>query len=70
MRYREVEGVAELGPPIEDHLADATVFVTLLIGILFIAMGRFGRQRWLIHWGAISIIACVSYFFAVVTGAV
>ena len=70
MRYREVEDVSKLGPPIEDHLIDATVFVALLISILFIAMGRFGRQRWLIHWGSISIIACASYFFVVITDAV
>lgn len=70
MRYREVEDVSELGPPIEDHLTDATVFVTLLIGVLFIIMGRFGKQRWLIHWGVISIIACLIYFFAVATDAV
>jgi hypothetical protein len=70
MRYREVEDVTELGPPIEDHLTDATVFVTLLIGLLFIALGRYGRQRWLIHWGGISIIVCAIYFSAVVTGAV
>lgn len=70
MRYREVQDVSQLGPPMEDHLADATVFVTLLISILFIAMGRYGKQRWLIHWGSISIFACVLYFFAVVTNAV
>ena len=70
MRYREVEDVSELGPPIEDHLADAAVFVTLLVGIFFIAMGRYGKQRWLIHWGGISIIACVVYFSAVVSDAV
>jgi len=67
MRYREVEDVTELGPPIDDHLADATVFVTFLIGILFIFMGRFGRQRWLVHWGGLSLIACTVYFFVVVT---
>lgn len=70
MRYREVEDVSELGPPIADHLADATVFVTLLIAILFIAMGHFGRQRWLVHWGGLSIVACLAYFFVVVTDAV
>lgn len=70
MRYREVDDVTELGPPIGDHLADASVFVTLLIGILFIAMGKYGKQRWLMHWGGISIIACVVYFAAVVTDAV
>lgn len=67
MRYREVEDVSKLGPPLEDHLADATVVVTLLIGFLLIGMGRFGKQRWLIHWGVISIIASVGYFVAVAT---
>lgn len=70
MRYREVEDISELGSPMEDHLADATVFITLLIAVLFIAMGRFGKQRWLIHWGVISIIACVVYFVDVVSDAV
>ena len=65
MRYREVEDVSELGPPLEDHLMDVTVVVTLLIGFLFIGMGRFGKQRWLIHWGVISIIASGIYFVAV-----
>ena len=65
MRYREVEDVTELGPPMEDHLADITVGLTLLIGFLFIGMGRFGKQRWLIHWGVISIVACIIYFVTV-----
>ena len=65
MRYREVEDVTELGPPVEDHLTDITVVVTLLIGILFVVAGRFGKQRWLIHWGLISIVACITYFVTV-----
>lgn len=67
MRYREVEDVSELGLPIGDYLADATVVVTILMGGFFIAMEQYGKQRWLIHWGIISIISCAIYFSAVIT---
>lgn len=64
MWYHETEDVSQIGLPVEDGLIDATVVGTLLIGVVFIAMGRFGKQRWLIHWGVITIVACGLYFFA------
>ena len=64
MRYRETNDASALGPPVEDGVIDVTVFISLLIGMVFIGMGRFGKQRWLLHWGVITIVACGLYFFA------
>ena len=39
-----------------------TVFLTLLIGILFVVAGWKGRQIWLGTWGVLTLIACAVYY--------
>lgn len=64
MRYREgqvpVEGAAPSGHT--DDFVALTVWLTLLIGIVFVAGGLWGRQRWLTIWGVLTLVACAVYF--------
>jgi hypothetical protein len=52
------------GTPPTSHTDDfvaLTVWLTLLIGIIFIAAGLWGRQRWLTFWGLLTLLACAAY---------
>ncbi len=64
MRYREAQTPAETGSPVPytDDFVALTVWLTLLIGIVFVAGGIWGRQRWLLTWGVFTLIACAIYF--------
>jgi len=62
MRYREDQDINNLQPEVlTEGVADFTVAYTLILGFIFIAMGRFGKQTWLIFWGVITILAVVAY---------
>ena len=70
MRYREggTPGIADYGST-EGFLV-ATVVFTLLTGIVFVVAGRYGRQLWLIFWGALSILVCSVYLLLMGVGSI
>jgi hypothetical protein len=64
MRYREenfinqVDGVIE--PIIGNDVLIFTTVIGLLIGIIFIVGGRYGKQMWIVFWGTgLVIVSCV-----------
>ena len=64
MRYREGQLPEQSGMPVPqtDDFVALTVWLTLLIGILFVVGGLYGRQRWLTIWGVFTLIACTVFF--------
>lgn len=64
MRYREGQVPAEGAPDFgrTDDFVALTVWLTLLIGVLFVVGGLWGRQRWLTIWGVLTLLACAAYF--------
>ncbi len=68
MRYREggAPGIADYG--VSDDFLVATVVFTLLVGILFVVVGRHAGQLWLTFWGALSILVCGGYLVLMALG--
>ncbi len=66
MRYRtdqfEKHDLGELAREPGAHFVDITVWLTLIVGVVFIALGKHGRQRWLSFWGIATVLMCVVYF--------
>lgn len=64
MRYLEGHSPLDSGTPVphKDEFVGLTVCFTLLIGVIFICAGLYGRQRWLLFWGATTLVACGGYF--------
>jgi hypothetical protein len=66
MRYRADQlAIGDLPPtpaPLTDDFVTLTVWMTLVIGILFTLVGVRAGQRWLIFWGALTLLACAWYW--------
>jgi len=62
MRYRIEQEHVEKKEHASQLIVDTTVFLTLLIGILFIFLGRKGAQYWLTVWGIITIVISIVYY--------
>jgi len=63
MRYREGQDVNGLQPEsLTDGVSDITVAYTLIMAFIFIAMGRYGKQQWLVFWGIMTVIAVMIYY--------
>mgnify|MGYP000061660978 CR=1 FL=1 len=63
MRYREGQDINNLQEEsLTDGVSDITVAYTLIMAFIFIAMGRYGKQRWLIFWGVITIFIVIGYY--------
>jgi hypothetical protein len=66
MRYRADQlAIGDLPPtpaPLTDDFVSLTVWMTLVIGILFTLVGVRAGQRWLIFWGALTLLACAWYW--------
>ncbi len=63
MRYRiGDDGLAGQAVSSSTDVVVATVWFTLVVGIVFIAIGVRGRQRWLQFWGALTCMCCAAYF--------
>ncbi len=65
MRYRETElppGSTEYVAPTTDAFVELTVGLTLVIGVLLLIAGVYGKQRWLGFWGVTTLIACAVYY--------
>ena len=41
------------------NFVSVSVFIALLIGTGFIVVGWRGRQRWLVAWGALTVLVCL-----------
>ncbi|HMM77692.1 MAG TPA: hypothetical protein PJ986_18465 [Gammaproteobacteria bacterium] len=64
MRYRDGQLPEQIGaqvPPTDDFVS-LTVWLTLFVGLLFVAAGLYGRQRWLQIWGWLTLCACGGYY--------
>jgi len=63
MRYREGQDINNLQQEsLTEGVSDITVAYTLIVAFVFIAMGRFGKQRWLVFWGVITVVAVIIYY--------
>jgi len=63
MRYRIApDGALETTYGPSGDVVTATVWFTLLVGIVFLAAGVRGRQRWLQFWGVLTCLCCAIYF--------
>lgn len=64
MRYRDGQLPEQLGAqvPLTDDFVSLTVWLTFLVGVLFVAAGLYGRQRWLQIWGGMTLVACGAYY--------
>ena len=64
MRYREGQLPEQLGTqvPVTDDFVTLTVWLTLIVGVIFVAAGIHGRQRWLQIWGWMTLVACGVYY--------
>lgn len=61
-RYREGQDPENIqADPLIQGVSDFTVGYTLVVAFIFIAMGRYGKQRWLIFWGVMTIFAVIAY---------
>ena len=62
MRYKEGQDINNLEPEmLSNGVSDITVAYTLLLGFIFVGMGRFGKQTWLVFWGVMTVIAVIAY---------
>ncbi len=63
MRYRIApDGALETTYGSSGDVVTATVWFTLLVGVVFLAAGVRGHQRWLQFWGALTCLCCGVYF--------
>lgn len=64
MRYRDGQLPEQIGAqvPLTDDFVSLTVCLTLIIGVIFVVGGLYGRQRWLQIWGGLTLVACGVYY--------
>jgi Na+-driven multidrug efflux pump len=63
VRYRIApDGALENAYGGSNDVVTATVWFTLLVGIIFLVAGLRGGQRWLQFWGALTCVSCALYF--------
>jgi len=62
MRYRIEQEHQRDKEHASQLIVDATVALTLFIGILLFFLGMKGSQRWLAFWGLITIAMSLIYF--------
>lgn len=66
MRYRsELLAEGKTPPPanaLTDDFVTLTVWMTLVIGIVFTVAGLRAGQRWLVFWGGLTLVACAWYW--------
>jgi len=72
MRYREenfanqIDGVIE--PIISNDILMLSAVVGLLIGIIFVVGGRYGKQLWIVFWGSGLVIVSIVYIIYMLLG--
>ena len=65
MRYRIGEAPVEGAYASTNDFVTFTVWLTFVVGVIFIIAGYKGRQRWLLVWGVITLVACAIYALAI-----
>lgn len=70
VRYRTDEGPNEAYPYSESmhQMLSLTMVIAIVIGLIFIAIGRKGRSLWMLVWGAGLLILAVAYLIADFSG--
>ncbi len=72
MRYRkenymnQYDGVIE--PIIGNDVLMVTAVIGLLIGLIFVFGGRFGKQLWIVFWGAGLVLVSIAYIIYMLLG--
>jgi len=72
VRYREdsfvnqVEGVIE--PIIGTNVLMMSALIGLIIGIIFVVGGRYGKQMWIVFWGVGLVLVSVIYIVYMLLG--
>lgn len=72
MSYRWPESVG-LEIPADNPIPDPQIYTglalfTLLLGLLFVVVGRRGRQWWLLIWGAMLGLVSIAFIVAIRLG--
>jgi len=62
MRYRVLPDGSTAPVQNTGDIVALTVWFTLICGIALLAMGIYGKQRWLQFWGGLTIV-CVALYF-------
>lgn len=68
MRYRIGTELPPPGTPSTDHALYLEAGLGLIVGIILVLVGRYGRQRWLLVWGATLVLASGTYISALLLG--
>ncbi len=72
MRYRkenymnQYDGIIE--PIIGNDVLMVTAVIGLVIGLIFIFGGRFGKQLWIVFWGVGLVLVSVIYIIYMLLG--
>ncbi|MFV2061265.1 MAG: hypothetical protein ACC653_11330 [Gammaproteobacteria bacterium] len=65
MRYREGDFANQINGVIEPIIGNDVLMITavmgLLIGIVFIIGGRYGKQMWIVFWGTGLVLVSIIY---------
>jgi len=63
VRYRDGQLPEHIGAqvPLTDDFVTLTVWLTFIVGTVLVAIGIYGRQRWLQIWGGLTLVACGVY---------
>ena len=68
MRYRSGGSGPRSAAVSQHYMVVFTVLMSLLIGVVLVRLGMYGRQRWLVFWGGTLVIAALAYLAAVWLG--
>lgn len=68
MRYREGIPPDQVQASVSEPMLLATAVFALMIGIGFVVFGRYGRQRWLVAWGGMTVVVTGVYLGAALLG--
>jgi hypothetical protein len=64
MRWREGTPIDQIGSSPEAGIFAFAAVLGLLIGVGFVVLGSYGRQRWLAIWGGGLVVASIYYLGA------
>lgn len=65
MRYRDKGAInqidGEITPIIADEMLILTAILGLIIGIIFVVGGYYGKQLWIVVWGSGLVLASIIF---------
>lgn len=72
MRYRAENFINQVDGVIEPIIGTSAVMITsaigLVIGIIFVFGGRYGKQLWIVFWGVGLVIVSIVYIVYTILG--